>query len=153
MVDLLDYFKMNNLLFFFERISHTLKKNGLSDIHLIIEPGALISNYAGFLITKVIGKDIISEQTKVIVDSSVNNLSQWSKPLLLMSTSKASALKITTISGTTCYEDDIFVKSQEIKELFLEDQLIFYPLGAYSSSNYSNLHGLPYPEERYVSQN
>lgn len=120
-------------------------------VNFILEPGRGLVQLCGILITKVISADRDKHGNNVIVDTSAYNLHHWFKPKLLTHTSKNKNKIRTNIYGTTCYEGDYFSLNKEVSELKIDDKLLFYPVGAYSKSNHTNLHGFPFPKEYYYS--
>lgn len=123
------------------------------NVNFVIEPGSALVNLCGFLITKVISADYSKDIRNIVVNTSSYNLNHWFKPKLLTHTSKKQTTFKTNIYGTTCYEGDYFCLDKLIKELNIEDKLLFFPVGGYSKSNHTKLHGLPFPAEYYFNEN
>lgn len=118
-------------------------------IKFIFEPGAAISIFLGFLITEVSSVKNVNNKNFVTLNSSAYNLNKWYKSIPIY-TSSNNDIKIDyTLCGNTCYEDDIFVNCVNLNKLSKGDKIIFFPFGAYTRSNSSNLHGLNIPKEYY----
>ncbi|MGV3467372.1 MAG: hypothetical protein ACO1OT_19045 [Heyndrickxia sp.] len=124
---------------------------GNKNINFIIEPGNALVNISGFLVTKVINieKDNSKNTQEIILNTSSYNLNHWFNPVVFSTTSKSTNKKHSNLYGITCYEYDYFAKGIEIKSLKKGDKVTFYPVGAYSKSNHTSLHGLPFPNEYY----
>ena len=118
-------------------------------IKFIIEPGAAISIFLGFLITEVSSVKNINNKNFVTLNSSAYNLNKWYKSIPIYTSSNKSIKIDYTLCGNTCYEDDIFVDCINFNKLSNGDKIIFYPFGAYTRSNSSNLQGLNIPKEYY----
>ncbi|MDC3424429.1 hypothetical protein NC797_07895 [Aquibacillus sp. 3ASR75-11] len=121
-------------------------------INFIIEPGGGLIHLCGILITKVISADYYEDINNIVVDTSSYNLNHWFKPKLLTHTSNNHSRVKTNIYGTTCYEGDYFSLERITKKLSMKDKLLFYPVGAYSKSNHTKLHGFSFPKEYYFSK-
>lgn len=134
-----------------QKIKHYYFKN--QQITFILEPGRGIVENCGFLISKVLTADIDKDTNmlNVVTDTSCYNLFPWFKPKVLSHTSDDCTEINTNIYGMTCYEGDIFIENKKMRTLRIGDRLLFYPVGAYSKSNHSNLHYIPFPKEYYYT--
>lgn len=130
----------------FLKVKYFSKNN---KIKFIIEPGAAISIFLGFLITEVSSVKNINNKNFVTLNSSAHNLNKWYKSIPIYTTSNNDIKVDYTLCGNTCYEDDIFVDCVSFNKLSKGDKIIFYPFGAYTRSNSSNLHGFNIPKEYY----
>lgn len=120
-----------------------------NDVIFSIEPGHSLTFLSGFLVTSVISSDIFKEINIIHTNCSCYNNFRWFRPKIISHTSNSTNAIITNIYGTTCFEDDIFVENKYLPLLKIEDKMIFYPTGAYSVSNSTNLHHLPTPKESF----
>ncbi|OYS32868.1 type III PLP-dependent enzyme domain-containing protein, partial [Lactobacillus taiwanensis] len=112
---------------------------------LMIEPGQLIVAAAGFLTANV----IYADNKTAVLNSSSFNLSSWYIPKLLwphLSNGKGK------IIGNTNWNRDIFVKNVNIEKIHSNDVLIFGLVGAYYETTKRNLHGYPFPKEKYFKK-
>ncbi|MGL5717522.1 MAG: hypothetical protein ACRCXT_08915 [Paraclostridium sp.] len=121
----------------------------------ILEPGSALVNLCGYMISSVLSSDYNykNENLRVVLDTSAYNLHPWYKPRIITSTNNDSNNINTDIFGLTCYEEDVFFRNLLFRKLEIGDRLILNPVGAYSSSNYSNLHGIPFPNEYFYYKN
>lgn len=119
--------------------------NSKKNLEIIIEPGNALINECGFLITEVISVD----KGTVILSTSQHNNNKWYRPIPLTTNSINNKKEIYNFYGNTCYEYDCFAKDVNFPKLSIGDKIIFYKVGAYSKSNHSNLHLLPFPKEIY----
>ncbi|NCG69207.1 hypothetical protein GWJ21_15245 [Bacillus coagulans] len=143
---------MDDFLTVFDKF-YSEHKTRMNNIFFVIEPGRLISNLSGFLISKVKTADYDSrEQVKnVVMDASAYNLFQWFLPRPITTTSKYEKIRL-NIWGNTCYERDCFAFGLCFNNLNIGDKVVFYPVGAYSKNNSKSLHEIPFPQE-YVYEN
>ena len=147
-IDLLTSNKLGDFIHFIDSLKEKFFAEN-NDIKFIIESGSALTFYSGFLVTKVLTVDEKGGNSIVVVDSSAHNLLRWIKPIPLLTKGKDYSKKRTTIYGNTCFENDIFSKEIIFSQLDIDDKIVFFPVGSYSHSNYSNLHCLPFPEEKY----
>lgn len=56
------------------------------------------------------------------------------------------------IYGSTCYEEDCFVRNNINDRLETGDRVLFSPAGAYVSSMARNMHGMRLPAEWIVNE-
>lgn len=116
-------------------------------INFRIEPGSAIAMLSGFLFSSVTEINQNKTSNNVVLNASAHNLLKWINPVPITSNSKSLEKETQTLCGNTCYEDDVFSYQVKIKKLNKGDKVVFFPVGAYSSSNHSNLHGWPFPKE------
>lgn len=130
---------------FRNRISKKLRK----DIRIVIEPGTLLINLAGFLYTKVVNEKLNTEENiqEITINASPFNLLAWSNPKPIKSTSLQNELLGTKIYGPTCYENDCFNDIENLPRLFIGDDILYHPVGSYVTSIMSSLHNLKRPKE------
>lgn len=148
-----EYITTDKLQILFESIDELYEiclSNGIDPI-FIIEPGMALVHLSGYMLTSVLSSDLNTKNNElnIVLNSSAHNLHTWIKPTIVTTTSKKTNKLDTNIYGNTCYEKDIFFNKVNIKELNIGDRLILSPVGAYSRSNYNNLHLIPFPDEYY----
>lgn len=119
------------------------------NIQFIIEPGSAISIFSAYLLTEVLNIKNSDGKNSVVLNASSYNLSKWVNPIPIYYTSQSQQKKLYEIDGNTCYEKDIFLKDVSLKEMSINDKIILFPFGAYTRSNYSNLHSMSLPLEAY----
>lgn len=138
----------DNLGGFFERLSHllthTIKKVKISTV--IIEPGLALSLYSGFYFAEVLDVSITDNTQMIVIDTSKNKFFPWHNPVIITGKAGNKAYE-TKIYGNTCYEDDVFFFDGDLPKVTVGQRLMLFPAGAYVSSNFSNLHGIPMPKE------
>ncbi|HHD2754231.1 TPA: hypothetical protein ACOTG0_003083 [Clostridium perfringens] len=112
------------------------------NIKFIFEPGMLITVSSGVLLTEVIYADKLNNKINLIVDSSAWALFTWSPIKIITQIPNRQGLrKNYMITGSSCYEEDIFLKQIELNEVKIGDKICFAYSGAYVSSMMLNMHG------------
>ncbi|MET4559860.1 diaminopimelate decarboxylase [Lysinibacillus parviboronicapiens] len=117
------------------------------EIKVVIEPGMLVLAMSGYLYSKVQSSDFVNNKRIVTLDCSAWNLTHWAYPVLVQSYSDSINAEEHTIAGNTCYENDIFISSENHRILKINDGLLMTPVGAYVASMARSMHGYPLPNE------
>lgn len=119
------------------------------NIKFIFEPGMLITIGSGILVTSVLYLDKFNDDKyNAIVDASCWNLFSWSPIKVLKQIPERQGTKNKyMISGSSCYEADIFVGKGEFNRIEVGDRICFAYGGAYVSSMMRNMHGINYINE------
>lgn len=133
------------------------------NITIIMEPGGAITLPFGYLITKVISKQVIADDTIVTVDSSAWNFLPWNiykiENLSLSDRFNNSYnYENVKVAGCTLFEGDYFgvfdgkVKLHNFSSISTGDLLVVYASGGYSYTNSRKFNGMELPRE-YVVKN
>lgn len=137
-----------NYLYEKNMLEESLKNfDSFKNLKIIIEPGRLIVNDSGYLVTQVINKQIIDATQHIVLNVSAYNLLSWFPTFPIANTSLNKEKILTCLWGNTCYEEDFFLKNHWMNNLNISDKVIFYPFGAYFKNNSKTLHLLPFPKE------
>jgi diaminopimelate decarboxylase len=130
-----------------EAFDHLARFSVRLGIRLIFEFGKIAVARCGSLVTQVIAVKRRSDLQIIVVDVSSFNLGTLERRQLWGTTSTSERRIRTRVMGPSCYEGDLFGVYQDAPALQVGDRILFAPLGAYSISIASNLHGLPPPRE------
>ena len=118
-------------------------------IRIIIEPGCLIIQKCGFLLTEI--KEV--KDNFILLNSSCFNLFEWITPQII---NPKNVLNLTNYSyniyGISCFEEDVFQKNFKSSKLNIGDKLIIGPTGAYFESFYKNLNNIPFPNIKFLKK-
>ena len=125
---------------------------GLNKVKIIIEPGYSIVSNCGFLCTKVVSCNFENGIQNIIVNTSAFRNCLWYRPIPINLYLDSNNKVKTNIYGNTCYELDIFCKEELLNMPKENEVILFYPVGAYSSSNHTNLHSKKYPTEHFIGE-
>lgn len=121
-------------------------------VEVIVEPGMLLTCMAGYLLSTVLSSDKDKDTQHVVVDASAWNLMFWSSPMLIKAYTPNTDACVHHIYGSTCYEEDCFVRNNINDRLETGDRVLFSPAGAYVSSMARNMHGMRLPAEWIVNE-
>lgn len=128
--------------------------NGLTGeqkaLRIAIEPGMLLTALAGTLLTRVL--DVRSGghggTRHVTVDASAWNLATWSAPRVWgIFPARDTPSELHDLAGTTCYEQDYFVRRSLLPALQIGDRVLLSGFGAYAASMARSSHGMAVPRE------
>jgi diaminopimelate decarboxylase len=120
---------------------------GRRKVDVAFEFGKVVSARSGSLVTSVTARKCHGERQTLFVDASSYNLGTLERRRLRHRPAIGEPRLPTTIVGSTCYEDDIFVANQPAPAKTVGDKLVFGSCGAYAASVAGSLHGLPPPPE------
>ena len=137
-----DILNINN----FEKNIIKLRKDIPFKIKLLVEVGENWFKNCGYLITKVIGINEIKNKQVIYIDACKESVAKWSvlKPINL--NKEINKKKISIISGSSCYEKDIFSVLKNKIDIAVNDQIIFAGLNGYSYAWCKEFNGLNKPE-------
>ncbi|XP_055959819.1 ornithine decarboxylase-like [Mercurialis annua] len=121
--------------------------NQSSSLKVIAEPGRFFAETAFTMVTNVIGKRVRGRTIQYWIDDGTHgsfNLATYDhssmmfKPLLRNEDGEA---QLSTIFGPTCDGLDIVVSECKLPELNVDDVIVFYNMGAYTTSGASKFNG------------
>ena len=117
-------------------------------LEVIIEPGKMVVNNAGYLLTTVIDSFMSDGKTIAILDTSINHnpeVFEYQRQLeLLEHDPKGNYSAI--LAGSTCLAGDLFGDYQFNKPVAVGDKLIFKQVGAYSLIKANRFNGYNLPD-------
>ncbi len=130
----------------FEKIIKESRKFIAKKIKIIFEVGENWFDECGYLITKVVGKNIISNKNIIYINAIKDSVAKWSvlKPINLKIINQGNNVSI--ISGNSCYEKDIFSVISGNVDLSLNDKIVFKGLNGYSYAWCKEFNGSNIPE-------
>ncbi|XP_050206026.2 ornithine decarboxylase-like [Mercurialis annua] len=121
--------------------------NQSSSLKVIAEPGRFFAETAFTMVTNVIGKRARGRQIEYWIDDGTlgsfnlgayDHSSMMFKPLLRNEDGEA---QLSTIFGPTCNSLDIVASECKLPELKVGDVIVFYNMGAYTTSAASKFNG------------
>jgi len=117
-------------------------------LEVIIEPGKMVVDNAGYLLTTVIDSFVSDGKTIAVLDTSVNHnpeVFEYQRQLELYEQDTNGSYSI-VLAGCTCLAGDIFGEYQFNKPLAVGDKLIFKQVGAYSLIKANRFNGYNLPD-------
>lgn len=116
----------------FEKEIQKIRKVLPQKIKLIFEIGENWFNNCGYLITRVIGKNEIQDKRIIYINAVKDSVSKWAvlNPINLNYGNQSKYTYI--ISGSSCYEKDVFYLSSKEINISMKDKIIFIGLNGYS---------------------
>lgn len=139
--------EMNMLEDFLRKIYRIINKYNMINVQVFIEPGYSLVSNCGFLCSRVSSCFLEGSKQIVTVNTSAFRNFLWFLPIPINLVFDSSSGIKTCIYGDTCFEHDVFCNGESLPLLYTGDVIIFYPVGAYSRSNHTNLHNKKYPKE------
>lgn len=122
-----------------DAITNTLRRRGIEDLEVIIEPGnALVGNAFNFMCEVIDVKEISSDERIVIVDGSRKDIDplfhnrNYKIQRLACQPAEPRSVMLQTIAGCTCMEYDRITKMDNSPEFKTGDRIIFTETGAYT---------------------
>ncbi len=130
----------------FEKQLVEIRKNIDSNIKIIFEVGENWFDNCGYLITKVIGINEISNKKIFYINAVKDSVAKWSvlKPINLKYEKDNNY--VTIISGCSCYEKDVFSVLNKSVNLSMDDKVVFVGLNGYSYAWCKEFNGSISPE-------
>lgn len=118
-------------------------------LQITLEPGMLLTALAGTLLARVLDARNGHNGTRhVTLDASAWNLATWSAPRVWGSFPLRDSSPVPhDLAGTTCYEQDYFVRQALLPPLHVGDRVLMSGFGAYAASMARSSHGLEIPRE------
>ncbi|KDP26896.1 hypothetical protein JCGZ_18054 [Jatropha curcas] len=122
----------------------------LTSLTMIAEPGRYFVETAFILVTNVIGKRVRGEQIDYWIDDGVHgsfNLGAYDRASLSYKVfpqnedDLAGLITSSTIFGLTCDSLDVVVSGCKLPELQVNDLIVFYNMGAYTTAPASKFNG------------
>ena len=122
-------------------------------LQLAVEPGMLPTVLAGYLLASVLGVgDHPSGRRLATLNASAWNLGHWSAPRLLVASPRRHGPSTAhDLAGSTCYEQDYFIRNVSLPALHVGDRVLLSSFGAYAASMARTSHGVPGPSEWVMS--
>ena len=122
-------------------------------VKLVVEPGALLTSLAGYLVTSVLAVGRRPDGRRFYtVDASGWNLFAWAPPRIAATLpQRDDGYEVADVAGTTCYEQDYLARGVQMPALEVGDRVIFARAGAYVSSMARVMHGVPAPVELLIN--
>lgn len=142
-----------------ESIISEFYKDTNRKISIILEPGGAVTVPFGYLLTKVISKQLVDKSEIVTVDSSAWNFLPWNVyHIENLSSKHSSKNELVKVAGCTLFEGDYFgvfdnsIKKHKLSEVKVGDLLVVHASGGYSYTNSRTFNGIGLPGE-YVYYN
>ena len=137
--DVLDKKKLEENLIYF-------RKNIDNNIKIFLEIGENWFENCGYLFTKIVAYNNVTNKKIYYVDAVKESIAKWSvlKPLNLNLKHEDGLIYI--IAGSSCYEKDVFYVSQNRIDLNIGDVVVFKGLNGYSYAWNKEFNGSKKPE-------
>lgn len=111
-------------------------------IRIIIEPGNLIFKDAGFLITKVVGRNRYHNKNIIYLDSCREAHTKWSNPKLVNADQLPISDNSLVLCGSSCDENDIFGLYKTAYCPLIKELLMFSDITPYSAAWNTSFNGI-----------
>jgi diaminopimelate decarboxylase len=111
-------------------------------IRIIIEPGNLIFKDAGFLITKVVGKNRYYNKNIIYLDSCREAHAKWSNPKLVNADQLQISDNSLVLCGCSCDENDVFGLYKTAYCPSIKELLMFSDITPYSAAWNTSFNGI-----------
>lgn len=130
----------------FEKQLVEIRKNIDSNFKIIFEVGENWFDNCGYLIAKVIGKNEIANKKIFYINAVKDSVAKWSvlRPINLKYEDNNNY--ITIISGSSCYEKDVFSVLNKSVNLSINEKVVFLGLNGYSYAWCKEFNGSLAPE-------
>ncbi|XP_037494984.1 ornithine decarboxylase isoform X2 [Jatropha curcas] len=123
--------------------------NDMTSLTVIAEPGRYFAETPFILVTNVIGKRMRGEEIDYWIDDGIhgsfklaaNDPASLMYKVLLQNEDGAGPITSSTIFGPTCDSLDVVISGCELSELQVNDLIVFYNMGAYTTSFASKFNG------------
>jgi diaminopimelate decarboxylase len=130
------------------------KVSGLSDAHLLLEPGRFLVAQAGALLTRVLFVKRNGTKTFVITDAAMNDLIrpalyQAHHEILAVAQTRGAQAPVDVV-GPVCESGDFFARDRALAKVKAGDLLAVLDTGAYGMALSSNYNTRPRPAEVLV---
>lgn len=127
-------------------------------LHIIVEPGRLITGNAGAIITRCLYEKTGKVKTFKVIDTGMNDLIRpalyqgYHQIVSVTEHTKSDAI-VADIVGPVCESGDFMAQNREIPDIRPGEFLAILSAGAYGSSMSSNYNSRPLPAEVLVDGN
>lgn len=120
---------------------------GLEGLTIIAEPGRYFAEDVGTLVSPIIGKKVLKDETQYYISDSLYGsfnciLYDHAKPEI--KTLITGPLKKCRVFGATCDGLDEIISSVQLPDLEVNDWTVFERMGAYTTAASTNFNGIPF---------
>jgi diaminopimelate decarboxylase len=131
---------------------------GVSDAHLLIEPGRFLVGQAGALVSRVLYTKRNGAKTFVITDAAMNDLIrpalyQAHHEIVPVTQTAGVTTEVVDVVGPVCESGDFFAHDRSLPVLQQDDLVALLDAGAYGMSQSSNYNSRVRPAEVLVEGN
>ena len=136
--------------FTYGKLPGKIIRRALGDLNMTIiaEPGRYFAEHVGTLVSPVIGKKVLKEETQYYISDSLYGsfnciLYDHAKPSV-DTYNNDGPKKRSRLFGSTCDGMDEILSEIDLPELSINDWLIFDKMGAYTTAASTNFNGIPF---------
>jgi ornithine decarboxylase len=120
-----------------------------TNVTVIAEPGRYFAEQVGTLVSPIIGKKVLPDETQYYISDSLYGsfnciLYDHAKPVVETYKTYKSDLRKSRVFGSTCDGMDEILPEVYLPDMEVNDWMIFEKMGAYTTAASTNFNGIPF---------